>query len=250
MAFIIEHYDSATGTTRGYWQVCLVKSSGGVFVPQLFYDKRPILYATALSGTWNKFLQPKVTSQKWKCYTHDLQESSVPQIGTAASNLGWNVSGNIFWPQVQNHTVKDLGSGLTTALEDMKSGNTTWSNSSVRVTRSSITTSYINVFAWSAWDKNTVNNHAMPLLGWDNYSYHNIQIADKYPYRDGALNFTNGKIDNKYWGLYQYHVTLRKPSSGTYLHVAPPMARNTSEIMYCKGWGIVLEPTNDNTYPE
>lgn len=250
MAVVIEHSDGSS--TRDYWQTCIVKSSGGVFVPQLFYDKRPILYATSLSGIsmWNKMLQPKVTSQKWKCFTHDLSQSSIPQYSTAASNLRWNVSGNIYWPRVENHVVKDLNSGLTAALEDMKAGSNTWSNSSVRVARSSISTNYINVFAWSVWNKNTVLSHGMPMMGWDNNGYSDIYVADRYAYNDGHLNFTDGKIDNQYWGLYQYHVTLVKPSSGTYLHVAPPMARNATETMSCMGWGMVLEPTNDNTYPE
>lgn len=248
MGFVYRYNDGAS--TKNYWQVCLVKSSGGVFVPQMFYDKRPILYSLALSNTWNKMNQPKVTSQKWKCFTHDLAQSSIPQSSTAASNLNWNISGSIYWPRINNHTVKDLNSGLTTAIEEMRSGSNTWDVSSIRVTRSSISTSYINVFAWSVWNKNTVASHGMPVMGWDNYSYHNIRIDDKAPYHDGQLNFTNGKIDNQYWGLYQYHVTLVKPSSGTYLHVAPPMARNATETMNCMGWGIVLEPTSDNTYPE
>jgi hypothetical protein len=174
----------------------------------------------------------------------------MPWYGIAARNLGWNISGTIFWPKIENHIVKDLNSGLTSALEDMKSGSRTFSSSAIRTTRSSISTSYINVFAWAVFDKGTVNNHAMPMISWDNYSYLDITLADQYPFKDGIHNFNDSLIDNERWGLYMYYGTYKKPSSGTYLHVAPPMARNTvGDSMNCKGWGIILEPTNTNTYP-
>lgn len=243
-----------TATNVDHWHIALRKHSGRVTAPQLFGGGRPILYSTIIPGTTldDKHC-PVVSGNKWCCYCHD-PEQQISQQSIPASKLRYG-SGtrNYYVPSLTTYKKTDRNSGLTVAITSLKNtGGDSWSSAALRVTRSSISANFINVFVWAWYDRQgSTYADDMPCASWDNDDLAFDADAGRfYAYSEKSISTPSGMtIDGTRWTLYQRYATLIKPSSGTYLHIAPPWLGTTASSMSIKGWGIVLEPTNSNPYP-
>ena len=119
-----------------YNNIGVRKYSGRVTVPQLFAAKRPILYRA--SGFDNS---PKVSSNKWVCYCQDPTKAITQHI---VNEYDWGGFGDmkLYVAGLDGAKKTDMSSGLTVAIKGVRnSNNDSWSYASLRITRSSISTS-------------------------------------------------------------------------------------------------------------
>lgn len=242
MAFAFKHSGDI------FNDICLRKHSGFVKVPQLFFNKRPILHDNIVDG-------PKVSSDKWCCYCADPTQE-VSQWNIAGDKLVRTLPDFIFsLPGLDRNKKTDNDSGLSIAVKGFVDlDNLAWQNSALRITRSSISTSYINVFTWSclAYPSNTSTTAKYGFAQWSNDSdwlYTSSSMIS--PAYERAAATGNRKIDGQSWRVITRWGTLKKPTSGTYLYVMSPMTMISQDVgaKGIRGWGIILEPTNTNTYP-
>lgn len=232
--------------------IALVKRNGMVKAPQLFTNKKPVLYySLSLSGT------PKVTSQKWVCYRADPTQA-IYQHNVNEYDLGGYNDMNLIFPGISRSKKTDCSSGLTVAIKGIKtSSDSRLGEASLRITRSSISTNYINVFSWAWYSDNRVGAPGLPFAQFSDdadYMTANRGVSPRYEQVTESglgLGAGSGYIDGVRWRMVQRWLTIPKGSSGTYLYVASPWAdiRNTYPNPTVTGWGIILEPTNSNTYP-
>ena len=246
MAFAIKD-----GNGIVYDHLALRKNSGYIKAPQLFFGNKPILY---LSRNFSE--TPKVSSTAWCCFcadpTQEVTQYNVPGEYFNAYDSDMTDS----FPSLDRSKKTDKGSDLTVAVKGLKSSNGNgWSSSSVRVTRTSITTSYISVFTWACFASEDMLLTGLPFAQWSSDAdYMNGSTASISPYHENfgiAASGTDGKVDGVKWTIIQRWGTVKKASSGTYLYIAPPFGkvRDSRPNPAIRGWGIVLEPTNSNTYP-
>lgn len=243
MAFAFKHNDEL------YRAYGLRKHSGYVKQPQLFYGRKPIL-PNVLGN-----VIPKVSSEKWCCYCAD-PEQDVTQWNLNGDKLARFSADMIFsFPVLSRSKKTDCNSGLTVTVKGLVDlDNVAYPNTALRITRSSISTNYINVFAWSF----IVNRPQSPLTAsygfaqWSNdgdWLYTSQSMINPAYERNSAVY--DRKIDGAEpvallrWG------TIKKATSGTYLYVMPPLHKSMEDEgnRGIRGWGIILEPTNSNTYP-
>ena len=222
------------------------KNSGYVKVPQLFFGNKPIIYRYAnMDG-------PALASTKWCCFCAD------PTKGLTQHNiddyaLGGSANTLRVLAGLMNLKKTDNGSGLTVAVKGIRNNSgtiysNTWTEASLRITRTSITTNYLNVFTWAAHAGNCTQV-ADQFAWWTNDAESvNVQGRGIYPYKETFIN--PGTVDGVRCNLVQRCGTIKKASSGTYLYVCSPGGliggSNAPNLM---GWGMILEPTNSNPYP-
>lgn len=245
MAFAI--FDTATNVIHS--SIALRKTSGRVTAPQLFCGNRPILYrATSYSGS------PKVTSTTWHCCCQDPTQS-IYHHAVNGYSWGGTADENFVMAGITKYKMTNKSSGLTVNVKGLRNNyNDGLNDASLRILRTSISTNYINVFEWVWLDNSNIGNPGLPFAQWSSDSdWMNIDTASIYPYREQIIasgSGSSGKIDNTFWGCIQRWGTIKKATSGTYLYVATPLASiRTTVTANVKGWGIILEPTNSNTYP-
>lgn len=235
-----------------HWGPALRKSSGMVKVPQLFMGKKPVLPFSSVIAT-----TPKVTSQKWVCYCADPTQA-IYQHNVADYDMGGYGDLNRIFPGLSRNKKTECSSGLTVSIKGIRNaGGNTWSEASLRITRSSISTSYINVFCWACYADSSVSFTSTPFAQYSNDAdFMNVSTASIYPKGSKYVSGTGGGssagyIDGVKWAVVQNWVSIPKGSSGTYLYIASPWAtiNNSYPNPTVTGWGIILEPTNSNTYP-
>ena len=256
MAFAIQHYNPTTGTTLVYQHIALKKVAGrGIRVPQLFYNKRPILYGLMPSDP-SSTNSPKVGSTKWMSFSTD-NTKAINHYYIDEYDLGGFGDTYRILPKLTNYIQLDNSSGLTVSVAGMKNNDgTTWANSALRITRSSISTNYLNVFTW-AWFDASVGQPGFEMGQWSNdANYMNPETSTIYYHKEFSVlsgEGTSGKIDNSVWRCIHRWVTISKSaSSSTYLYIAAPWADTSmtaAPLPEIRGWGMILEPTNSNTYP-
>ena len=243
MAFAFKHSDEL------YRAYGLRKHSGYIKHPQLFYGKKPIL------PNLDNVTTPKVSSEKWCCYCAD-PEQEVTQ---------WNLNGDKFkrfgadmifsFPGLSRSKKTDCSSGLTVAIKGLVDlDNVGYPDTALRITRSSISTNYINVFIWSF----IVNRPQVPTTAyygfaqWTNDSdwLYTSQSMITPAYERGSVVYGR-RIDGVDPVVVMRWGTIKKAASGTYLYVMPPLHMSMEDEggRGIRGWGIILEPTNSNPYP-
>ena len=250
MAFAIQHTNPTTGTTLVYSNIALRKYSTFIKAPQLFYGKKPILY---FSRTWSE--TPKVSSTKWVCISADPTQE-VAQHNVNEYALGGDNDVTRSFPDLLRFKKTDSGSGLGLAIKGVRNnaGNG-WSNGSLRIARTSISTTYINVFSWAWFVSSHVTQPGFEFAQWSNdENYFNAETANIFAYHENTTLSgpgVEGLIDGVKWTLVQRWGAIKKATSGTYLYVASPWGNQKSTYgnPAVRGWGIILEPTNSNPYP-
>ena len=251
MAYAIEHYDPVTGTTFDYMDLVLRKYSSYVKVPQLFFGNKPILHRNN-----NLANSPKVSGTKWCCFCADPTKA-ITQHNIDDYALGGSDGDLRILAGLTNYKKTDKGSGLTVSVKGIRNNSGTvysqaWSEASLRITRTSISTNYLNVFTWAAFAGNC-SPAADNFAWWTNDTDTvNVQGSGLYPYRETFVQSIHnpGTVDGIKWRIVHRWGTIKKATSGTYLYVAAPWGLiRSSTAPNLTGWGIILEPTNSNPYP-
>lgn len=249
MAYAVEHTDPTTGVTKDHDTLSLRKYSSYVKVPQLFFANKPILQRhSALANS------PKVSGTTWCCFCADPTKA-IAQHNIDDYTLG-GVNGDLrILAGLTNYKKTDKGSGLTVSVKGIRNNSGTvysqaWSEASLRITRTSISTDYLNVFTWAAF-AGACTNVADNFAWWTNDADTvNVQSSGSYPYRESYVFDTSTKVDGITWRIVHQWGTIKKATSGTYLYVAAPWGLiRSSTAPSVTGWGIILEPTNSNPYP-
>lgn len=240
MAFAIEHYNGI------YENIALRKNSSRVTAPQLFFGNKPILYRAV-----SRDESPKVSSTSWCCYSYDPSQAITQH---NVEDYDWAGYADLYriCAGLDRCKKTDKSSGLTVSIKGIKnSSGSTWTYASLRITRTSISKNYLNVFQWAWFDSDKMSGPGVPFAQVSNDSdYLNVSTASIYAYKEQILP-SSGNIDGAQWRLVQRWGTIPKPSSGTYLYVCSPWGtiKKTYGTPTIKGWGVVLEPTNSNSYP-
>lgn len=237
------------------------KSGSYAYAPTLFYGKKPILYGGLVSNQ-----RPKVTSTKWVCFSHS-PDKAVGYYYPTAAQMGLNGTAyanyDAIVPIISDYKKTDCSSGLTVAVKKAYNSSANLPNSALSVTRSSISTTYINVFAWLWVRPMSVSELSGYFYPQEPYAYfsnsqdYNIPYGEIYPYHEFAFSTRydamsqRANIDGKYYRLIEWYMTIPKnESSSTYLNIIVPWCvHKHAESAEPAGWGIVLEPTNTNSYP-
>ena len=229
-------------------RIALCKKSGMVKCPALFYNNRPILYSNATSGT----TLPVVTSSnKWVCYSADPSQA-IYQYNIEDYDVGGFGDCYRILTDISRNKKTDRNSGLTIAVKGIKNNdNVGWTNTSLRITRTSISTSYLNVFSWAWYNSISPVSPNTDIGQWSNDAdYINAETANVYLRYNREIR-SNYNINGVEWKCVYQFGTISKASSGTYLYVAAPWATVSKSVTTpgIQGWGIVLQPTSSNDYP-
>lgn len=237
------------------------KSGSYAYAPTLFFGKKPILYGGLVSNQ-----RPKVTSTKWVCFSHS-PDKAIGYYYPTAAQMGLNGTAyanyDAIVPIISDYKKTDCNSGLTVAVKKAYNSSADLPNSALSVTRSSISTTYINVFAWlwvrpmSVSELSGYFSPQLPYAYFSNSQDYNIPYGEIYPYNEFSFSTRyeamsqRANIDGKYYRLIEWYMTIPKSeSSSTYLNIIVPWCvHKHAESAEPAGWGIVLEPTNTNSYP-
>lgn len=232
-------------------RIALCKKSGMVKCPQLFYNNRPILYSGALVSTSTIKLPIVTSSSKWVCYCANPTQS-IYQYNIEDYDVGGYDDMYRILTDLSRNQKTDRNSGLTVAVKGIKNNdNVGWTNTSLRITRTSISTSYLNVFSWAWYNSISPISPNTDIGQWSNDAdYINAETANVF-LRYNMTMQSSYKINGVEWKCVYQFGTISKASSGTYLYVTGPWSSVSKSVTTpgIQGWGIVLQPTNTNDYP-
>lgn len=253
-------YNNGSTTLVHSSAVYLLKRDGIVTAPQLFLNSKPIIYGrrTYSSDTDNnKKFGPVVTSTKWVSFSQD--PTAQPSFIDAGTDLvdGDPLTpsrGKCYVPKISSYKKVDNGSNLSVSLTSINNGAI--SNAALKISSATVAnTAYINVIAWAVFASSNGGYNAANIAF--SGSYFDVTTMTKtgavWPYAVSSVRVfgntsSEGTVDSKILKLSVIVASVKKRSNS--LCVMPPFISGTDTSPKLYGWGIILEPTGTNTYPE